>query len=128
MSATDELRGLLDEKGVEWWDDSLVMFGGGVDYYTLYGGTRQHPVGVYGEESNGTRLLIVPDLTPEQAIAATLGRVDSRKVWLLMATDVETGREEVLGVYATKEAAEAAISENRFGFALHNVQRWEVCA
>lgn len=41
MSATDELRRMLDGMGVEWWDDSLVMFGGGVDYYTLYGSTRQ---------------------------------------------------------------------------------------
>ena len=65
MTATDELRRLLDERGVEWWDESLAMFGGGVDSYTPYGGTREHPSGVYVEESNGTRLLIVPDLTPE---------------------------------------------------------------
>ena len=73
MTATDELRRLLDERGVEWWDESLAMFGGGVDSYTPYGGTREHPSGVYVEESNGTRLLIVPDLTPEQAVEATLG-------------------------------------------------------
>lgn len=58
--------------------------------------------------------------------AATLGARTCREVYLLMATDIGDGREEVLGVYATEEAAIAAINENQFGYALHHVRKLEV--
>ena len=74
----------------------------------------------YYQPEQGTHVILCEGAEPVREF--------SGEVWLLMATDVETGREEVLGVYATKAAAEAAISENRCGFALHNVQRWEVDA
>lgn len=61
-----------------------------------------------------------------EAENATLGADTCREVYLLMATDIGNGREEVLGVYATEEAAMAAINENQFGYALHNVRKWEV--
>lgn len=67
MSATDELRRLLDELGVEWWNASprktkwnSPVLGG--------------PVAV--SEWNGKMVLDAGyvNVTPEQAIAATLGR------------------------------------------------------
>lgn len=70
MTATDELRRMLDERGVEhtdaedghtqhtWWSDG------------------DHEIGA----SNSGKRLAVYNLTPEQAIAATLGRGTCRNV------------------------------------------------
>ena len=78
MSATDELRRLLDERGVEhhdmqysyatevWWGGE--SFGGGGDKFTAY------------EQTDGLICLEMADLTPEQAIAATLGRGECHRV------------------------------------------------
>lgn len=173
MTATDELRRLLDERGVEWdeYGDGYTLFQRGGREYTV--------------QPNVCNRLIVTNLTPEQAIAATLGSDDTftredvegafvsgyslgldmfdsskpekgwdqnkrnldeemedlgwvrkdadtfgagtyREVYLLMATDIGDGREEVLGVYATESAATKAISENQFGYALHHVRKLEV--
>lgn len=72
MTATDELRRMLDERGVEhtdaedghtqhtWWSDG------------------DHEIGV----SNSGERLAVYNLTPEQAIAATLGRGECREVMI----------------------------------------------
>lgn len=60
MSATDELRRMLDERGVEYVPN---MFGITWGYYS-----DAHTA---AESMEGT--LIVTGLTPEQAIAATLG-------------------------------------------------------
>ena len=57
---------------------------------------------------------------------ADKGRETCREVYLLMATDIGNGRDEVLGVYATEEAAMAAINENQFGYAFHHVRKCEV--
>ena len=70
MTATDELRRLLDERGVEWWQSANTL--GCV--FTRW----QSPL--FGDEvcamENGEEGLVVFDhyLTPEQAIDATLGR------------------------------------------------------
>ena len=61
MSATDELRKLLDERGVKW---TAV----GKDI-TLDNQTYCYPH-TFTEFQDG---LVVTNLTPEQAIAATLG-------------------------------------------------------
>lgn len=70
-SATDELRRLLDERGVEWEEPTD-------EYWELLGGmsTRNY-VTIIGEKCveealDGT--LVVYRLTPAQAIDATLGR------------------------------------------------------
>lgn len=65
MSATDELRRMLDERGVEWWeawDKDLTIFDGahGVRYMA------DHTLGEWFIRS------VLP-ITAEQAIAATLG-------------------------------------------------------
>ena len=112
MTATDELRRLLDERGVEHVDAE--------------DGHTQHTWWSDGDHEiaacNSGERLAVYNLTPEQAIAATLRRGTCKEVYLLMATDIGDGREEVLGVYATEAAATAAISENKYGYALHHVR------
>lgn len=65
-SATERLRKLLDERGAEyetlsfydatWWNDAC-----GLEWY-------------YGEDDDGHTIIEALDPTPEQAIAATLGR------------------------------------------------------
>lgn len=69
-SATDELRRLLDERGVEWWQSANTL---GCVF------TRWHSP-LFGDEvcamENGEEGLVLFDhfVTPEQAIDATLGR------------------------------------------------------
>lgn len=69
MSATDELRRLLDERGVEWWQSANTL---GCVF------TRWHSP-LFGDEvcamENGEEGLVLFDhfVTPEQAIDATLG-------------------------------------------------------
>lgn len=62
MSATDELRRLLDERGVEWKDY-------GYENHTWWGGwhAENRP------SVNGLFVKVEGVVTPEQAIAATLG-------------------------------------------------------
>lgn len=70
MSATDELRAMLDKRGVEWTnpnsclrDEMTSWVANGFDYDAF-------------EVPDGTLVLTAAyqdDLTPEQAIAATLG-------------------------------------------------------
>ena len=66
MSATEELRRMLDERGVEWWDssDDNVLHTTWNDMNCWF---NEFPDGwtAWGMAKRGT---------PEQAIAATLGR------------------------------------------------------
>lgn len=62
-SATERLRALLDGRGVEW-----VAIG--TD--TCWTGADGYPMRAW-ETTNGTHMRVA-DLTPEQAIEATLGR------------------------------------------------------
>lgn len=70
MSGTERLRRLLDERGVEWWQSANTL---GCVF------TRWHSP-LFGDEvcamENGEEGLVLFDhfVTPEQAIAATLGR------------------------------------------------------
>ena len=74
MSATDELRRLLDERGVEHEDSELTDHGDRTTtYYTEWGGNDDGDgANVYVEYMDGTVLRMF-DATPAQAIAATLG-------------------------------------------------------
>lgn len=69
MTATDELRRLLDERGVEWWQSANTL---GCIFTRWYSP-------LFGDEvvamENGEEGLVLFDhyMTPEQAIAATLG-------------------------------------------------------
>lgn len=65
MTATDELRRLLDERGVEWRDDSSI-YGTRRTVWTADGVTY-----VAAEVSG--RLKVSGYLTPQQAVEATLG-------------------------------------------------------
>jgi len=68
MTATDELRRMLDERGAEWmpvaWNPQRETF-----YHAANG------VGFCADEyTDGVRIYTDATITPEQAIAATLGR------------------------------------------------------
>lgn len=68
MTATDELRRLLDERGVEW-DGTDSPYGlPQVAVTTTFVAAR------YREWPSGTTAFNASNLTPAQAIAATLGR------------------------------------------------------
>ena len=69
MTATEELRRMLDERGVEWWPMHDVEAGYYQDRDTEFviDGKK------YTAHEWGGRLTVY-GLTPEQAIAATLGR------------------------------------------------------
>ena len=67
MSATEELRRLLDERGVEWDE---------VDHHTLWWGESiHHQASAYSSILFGEsgRVHLSAMVTPAQAIAATLG-------------------------------------------------------
>ena len=68
MSATDDLRSLLDERGVEWWEDAFAS-----EHRTVFDGKNDVRYCVY---QLGFELFIssILPVTPEQAIEATLGR------------------------------------------------------
>ena len=61
-TATDKLRRMLDERGVEW-------VASGTD--TCWKSADGYPMRAW-DTTNGTHMRVA-DLTPEQAIAATLG-------------------------------------------------------
>lgn len=113
MSATDELRRMLDERGVEWTApnsclrDEMTGWAAGGFYYDAF----EVP------EPDGTFLLTAShqdDLTPEQAIAATLGGMK------LYAVNTWSDLDDI-GVsyierrlYRTREEAEARAREIEF--------------
>lgn len=67
-TATDRLRALLDERGVEWRE--RVYCKHSVTTFWHASGVRWH----YRENRFGELRLHADDLTPEQAVEATLGR------------------------------------------------------
>ena len=62
MTSTEELHRMLDERGIEWYEAGGVTFFGTSGYGTRYAAS---------EPECGIAL---DPLTPEQAIAATVGR------------------------------------------------------
>lgn len=97
MSATYELRALLDERGVEWWPMHDVENG--------YREDRDTEFLVYGckhvAHEWGCRLQ-VDMLTPEQAIDATLGRGTCHAVFEVDAMS----EDERVGEYVCSECGE----------------------
>ena len=84
MSATDELRRLLDERGVEWYEPTMKP--NTTWFPDAYGiNCRVKP---WGDVLQVKRY----GLTPEQAIAATLGDKphDKTEEWLLKACNQAT--------------------------------------
>lgn len=77
MSATDELRRLLDERGVEYetYDPPYPEFSTPTSDITTRWGNAS-----YREWPNGTIRFSARGTTPEQAIEATLGRGTCHKV------------------------------------------------
>lgn len=74
MTATDELRRMLDERGVEHRD---------VSHITLWGRHTYDSIDYYDyvvNEIEGQLCLSMHDVTPEQAVEATLGRGECRRV------------------------------------------------
>ena len=69
MSATEELRRLLDERGVEWWQSVNML---GCVFTRWYSPLFSDEV-VAMENGDGELELFSHLMTPEQAIAATLG-------------------------------------------------------
>lgn len=70
MTATEELRRLLDEKGVEWWEPVQVE-GSAFTRWNIDGVSWTAST-VHGRD-NALRIA-ANTITPAQAIAATLGR------------------------------------------------------
>ena len=66
MSATEELRRLLDERGVEWGTNETLT-----DCWTRWEADKFRCTAT---EINGIFAFSVGNSTPEQAIAVTLGR------------------------------------------------------
>lgn len=71
MTATDELRRMLDECGVEWIGTSFSTPAKGHPTNTSLGEEHNEATFIEYDDGNVLRLF---DLTPEQAIEATLGR------------------------------------------------------
>ncbi len=71
MTATERLRQLLDERGVEWMGTSYTKPTQGHPTNTSL--DEEHHNAVFIEYVDGSVLRLF-DLTPEQAVAATLGR------------------------------------------------------
>lgn len=65
MSAIDELRRLLDKRGVESWDMQTRGL-----WFGITGNDHKYEA---HEQRDGLLLIEAMSLTPEQAIAATLG-------------------------------------------------------
>lgn len=76
MSATDELRRLLDERGVEWGAEESEL-----DHVTTWNANGGQAM-FYESKTTNPNLLQVNyyDLTPEQAVEATLGRGMCRQI------------------------------------------------
>ncbi len=68
MTATDELRKMLDERGVEWMDDSYAQL-----WCTVWHGQDGKQWRMTENQSGMLTELKAWKVTPAQAIAATLG-------------------------------------------------------
>ena len=75
MSATDTIRAMLDERGVEWMGTVFAEPTNGHPTNTSLGSEHHDAVFIEYRDGNVLRLF---DLTPDQAIDATLGRGECR--------------------------------------------------
>lgn len=110
MTATDELRKLLDERGVKWTRSCYS----GMRYLenTKWPIVSSNPI-KFTEYSDGQTKLIINNATPEQAIAATLGsdtKGCENLLWELVgALDVvdatDASKKPIIAEYARRIAA-----------------------
>lgn len=77
MTASDELRRLLDGRGVEWIGTSFSTPAKGHPTNTSLGEEHHEATFIEYDDGNVLRLF---DLTPEQAVEATLGRGECQEV------------------------------------------------
>ena len=86
MTATDELRRLLDERGVEWVEKSQYPL---MKCDTAWGDSERFS---FAEYVDGGTLLFAVDITPEQAVEATLGggtcNADETDTWECVRDDL----------------------------------------
>jgi hypothetical protein len=110
MTATERLRATLNELGVEWVGTDFAEPTEGHPTNTSLG--SEHHNAVFIEYTDGSVLRLF-DLTPEQAIAATLGdsvatlkRQSVDRVYLVEVSDELIESWCPIGVYLHKEMAE----------------------
>lgn len=72
MTTTDELRRMLDERGVKWEKGASLT-----SMYTYWTDCNGHDVTAVGTDSV---MFMSHFVTPEQAVEATLGRDECRRV------------------------------------------------
>ena len=101
MTETNELRCMLDEAGVEWHDDGYettctVWTANGITWHGLW--------------RDGSIELLAHHLTPEQAIAATVGRgtceadeTETIKCWVKCKDEPNTEHMELIHVMECSE-------------------------
>ena len=87
MTATEELRKLLDEHGVEWMDDSYAQL-----WCTVWHGSDGKQWRMTENRSGMLTELKAWQTTPEQAIAATLGGDDKSRWHELFGTPERAAR------------------------------------
>lgn len=101
MNATEDLRRLLDEAGVEWHDDGYattctVWTANGITWHGLW--------------RDGSIELLAHHLTPAQAIAATVGRDGRESYDAGFASGVKATLQQLYGLlheYPTLDEIEA---------------------
>lgn len=79
MSATDELRAMLDERGVEWASNAIPLSDVTATFWIDCNGNVCSAVGGTSDLSY-SMLSVQANFTPAQAIAATLGVETCRNV------------------------------------------------
>lgn len=98
MTATDELRALLDERGVEWEDMSALGF-----LATLWHGEDAACTALEGaDDIPHGKVSVQACLTPEQAVEATLGRGTCHAVFEVDAMS----EDERIGEFVCSECGE----------------------
>lgn len=102
MTATDELCRMLDERGVKW-SATVGAIGTIWTHWDAFNGQRIHAM----DNDDGTvEIFDQWNLTPAQAIAATLGTGTCRKVYLVETSDELIESWFPFGLYLHREAAE----------------------
>ena len=94
-SATDELRRLLDERGVEYTIDH-----GYREFFWDFGESGRARASAIG--TKGLVQMIVTGITPEQAIDATLGRGTCHRAAFGMCSECGAMLDGVYGYYCPK--------------------------
>ena len=97
MTATDELRRMLDERGVEWWQSVNML---GCVFTRWYSPLFSDEV-VAMENGDGELELFSRLMTPGQAIEATLGRGTCRNISPKLGNDEFTCDECLARVYGS---------------------------